>query len=254
MKRRLVYPLALAVTSCLLQAQPLEVRLETCNAIKNSKQRLDCLKAVTAAPAPSGTTTPTADPKAPAPNQLDVSGAATICEKLLTGFQSKHDLATEDKAKSTELELAVTWPPNEGRPPSTCMVSRATRKVVAIEGNGKQLSGAVLEELERDAGFREEAQSGKYDGFLRFAKDSLTRSFKDPSSVQYRGLFISGKPMLVLCGEVNGKNSYGAYVGFRRFYATGKPMLDSIESPSERYVFERMWPSMCGNKQIDIDQ
>jgi hypothetical protein len=183
---------------------------------------------------------------------LDVAGAATICERLLSTFQSKHDLATEEHGRSNESELAVTWPPIEGKTPTVCVVNRAGRRVVAIENSGKSISGAILAEMEQDTRFHEEIKAGRYEGFVQFAKDSLTRSFKDPGSVQFRGLFVSGKALHVLCGEVNGKNSYGAYVGFRRFYATGKSMLDSIESPSERFVFERMWPSMCGDKQVDV--
>jgi len=240
--------LALPSTS---QAQSLAVRLEACNAIKNSKQRLHCLKAAT-----SAVPTPVAklEGKAPSPDPLTAGNAATICEHLLTGLQSKHDLAGEESAKSTDSELAVTWPPNEGKAPTTCVVSKSTRKITAIESNGKVLSGSQLAEMERDAGFREDIKAGKYEEFARFAKEALTRSFKDPGAVQFRGLFISGKAMPVLCGEVNGKNSYGAFVGFRRFYATGEAMLTEVEPARDTFVFERMWPTMCGEKVADITE
>lgn len=57
---------------------------------------------------------------------------------------------------------------------------------------------------------------------------------------------------------MNAKNSYGAYVGFRRFYATGEQSLNAVEPTAEatvgdRYVFDRMWPKMCGERQVDID-
>ena len=44
-------------------------------------------------------------------------------------------------------------------------------------------------------------------------------ALKDPSSAQFQGLELKagGK---VLCGEINAKNSYGGYVGFRPFVAT----------------------------------
>lgn len=66
------------------------------------------------------------------------------------------------------------------------------------------------------------AQSKGNAAFVAKAKYSLTLNFKDPASVRYRNLAvyrsIDGKK-LALCGEVNAKNSYGAYVGFVPFYA-----------------------------------
>lgn len=66
------------------------------------------------------------------------------------------------------------------------------------------------------------AQSKGNAAFVAKAKYSLTLNFKDPASVRYRNLAvyrqINGKE-LALCGEVNAKNSYGAYVGFVPFYA-----------------------------------
>lgn len=52
------------------------------------------------------------------------------------------------------------------------------------------------------------------------AKDAVAYDLKDPASVQFRNLrlrdFQGGK---LLCGEINAKNSYGAYVGYAPFYA-----------------------------------
>ncbi|HEY8604728.1 hypothetical protein [Tsuneonella suprasediminis] len=46
---------------------------------------------------------------------------------------------------------------------------------------------------------------------------------KDPSSAQFRHLTRVGN---LVCGEINGKNSYGGYVGFEPFYVRdGKATL-----------------------------
>lgn len=224
-------------------------RLEACNSIKNSKQRLDCLKNSTVE---ASTPSKTVEVKSQKLEPFSVANAATICERLLTGLQAKHDLALEESAKSTETELAVTWPPNEGKTSTVCIVNKSSRKITSISTNGHALSGSLLADMERDMGFREEMKAGKFEGFVRYAKETLTRSFKDPGDVQFRGVFISGKVLPVLCGEVNGKNSYGAFVGFRRFYATGKAALTEVEPVRDAFVFERMWPSMCGDKLADI--
>jgi hypothetical protein len=120
------------------------------------------------------------------------------------------------------------------------------------QSNNKVVNGPVLADMERRAVERREFKSGNYAPFVTCAKAALTESFKDPSSVQYQGLFVAGTVMPVLCGQVNGKNSYGGYVGYRRFYATGLPSLNDVENPRENSVFKTMWPSMCGQKVADV--
>lgn len=235
--------------SLTLLAQPLAERLETCNSIKNSKQRLYCLKTATVA---ASATSNALGVKSKKPEPLSVANAATICERLLTGLQAKHDLAVEESAKSTDTELAVTWPPSEGKGVPVCIVNRISRKISSISTNGDVMPASLLADMERNTGFREDIKEGKFEGFVRFAKDALTKSFKDPLDIQFRGVFISGKVLPVLCGEVNGKNSYGAFVGFRRFYTTGDAMLTEVEPVRDAFVFERMWPRMCGDKVADL--
>lgn len=45
----------------------------------------------------------------------------------------------------------------------------------------------------------------------------VTAGLRDPSSAQFRNESL--KPSGWLCGELNSKNAYGAYVGFKRFVA-----------------------------------
>lgn len=47
------------------------------------------------------------------------------------------------------------------------------------------------------------------------AKEVVSHDLRDPSSAQFRDIKIY--PSYV-CGEINGKNGMGAYVGFRRFW------------------------------------
>lgn len=52
----------------------------------------------------------------------------------------------------------------------------------------------------------------------------VTKDFKDPGSAQFRNdvAYSLPKPKdekdIVVCGEVNGKNSFGGYVGFQKYY------------------------------------
>ncbi len=60
---------------------------------------------------------------------------------------------------------------------------------------------------------------------VRVAKKEISSGLKDPDSVQFRDVFFhpdieqpkSGASGYV-CGQLNAKNSYGAYIGFERFY------------------------------------
>jgi hypothetical protein len=98
-------------------------------------------------------------------------------------------------------------------------------------------------------------KKAEYREFVAESKAKLVADFKDPVSAQFRGLFVSsdGK-MEWLCGEVNGKNSYGAYVGFRQFFASGTYGPAAIVEPGTSvYELRRQWvQERCGNKIADV--
>jgi hypothetical protein len=50
------------------------------------------------------------------------------------------------------------------------------------------------------------------------AKVVVASGLKDPDSAQFRNIFVrQGKTKRAICGEVNAKNSYGGYIGYRTF-------------------------------------
>ena len=84
------------------------------------------------------------------------------------------------------------------------------------------------------------------------AKSSVTNDFKDPESAKFRNLAIfrtkTGKTGNFVCGEVNAKNSYGAYVGYRGFvYADGLVALDDSEG-----IYPILSKSICYEKVRDV--
>ncbi|MGE3349483.1 MAG: hypothetical protein AB7I35_18800 [Ramlibacter sp.] len=99
--------------------------------------------------------------------------------------------------------------------------------------------------------------SAEQQAFVKVAKENLTMDFKDPAGVQYRRTFIARieTGALILCGEVNSKNSYGAYVGFRGFISTTTPGLTIIEEsrPEMRAAFQRTSAPLCAVKVIDAE-
>lgn len=232
------------------------VLIEACNGMKNAAKRAECLKAAKELPVPAATSkAPTpAVPDTPPPFSLDV--AATICETIYTKMIPRHAEATIDESSSDEKTMQVTWPGKDGSQPVYCGVDRQSRKIVSIGKGDKALKGEELakrmSEHENNMKLQKEMAEGNYKNFVAQAKQALTRDFKDPASAQYRNLFISGTHSPVLCGEVNAKNSYGAYIGYQRFYATTVALLTKVDNEKEHYVFERMHPTMCGEKITEI--
>ena len=79
-------------------------------------------------------------------------------------------------------------------------------------------------------------------------REQLVLRLKDAESARFKGEFLSlsdsaDAPIKSLCGEVNAKNSYGGYVGFKRFVVTSEGMV-SIEGP-DGPSFEYVWPVWC---------
>ena len=54
---------------------------------------------------------------------------------------------------------------------------------------------------------------------IEATKQVVAATLKDPGSAQFKNVVVyAGGKQRTVCGEVNGKNSYGGYVGFRKFY------------------------------------
>ncbi|MBP7453322.1 MAG: hypothetical protein KA914_11070 [Ottowia sp.] len=85
----------------------------------------------------------------------------------------------------------------------------------------------------------------KLDEFVTATKTNLVRDFKDPEGARFRDTFVGSRRGSVLCGEVNAKNSYGAYTGYRRFYATTSPAFKFIESEHNATTFAVNWKTYC---------
>jgi hypothetical protein len=95
-------------------------------------------------------------------------------------------------------------------------------------------------------------------------KQNLERDLFDPSSAQYRNVQVvpfgprvplpPGVPQprsVIYCGEINAKNRFGAYVGFRHFSAVPEPMGPDdhadIDDPSMQY-HAIGWEVFCKGK------
>lgn len=80
------------------------------------------------------------------------------------------------------------------------------------------------------------------------AKTVVADEMKDPGSAQFRGVFTYRD--LMVCGEVNAKNAFGGYVGFKRFVS----FLSVVTFDDGSAAFSERWLRDCkGYSQQEID-
>ncbi|HAV4657533.1 TPA: hypothetical protein JIU96_07345 [Acinetobacter baumannii] len=81
------------------------------------------------------------------------------------------------------------------------------------------------------------------------AKRYFATISKDPDSLTYRNLdsFFDKDGNSYACGEVNAKNSFGGYVGFRKFVYNGKTMILDGES---NIPFSELEKKFCVLKEL----
>lgn len=69
-----------------------------------------------------------------------------------------------------------------------------------------------------------------HDGRPAAAKKLVAHSLRDPASAQFRDVVEHGG---AVCGEVNGKNGFGAYAGFKHFIVVDDQVTVELDLPSE---------------------
>lgn len=81
----------------------------------------------------------------------------------------------------------------------------------------------------------------KYEEWIKIprAREPVRALMKDPDSTQFKADYLEGDGWL--CGELNSKNEYGAYVGFKRFMSNakgGKIYIDGMGALGNQHVTE----------------
>ena len=67
----------------------------------------------------------------------------------------------------------------------------------------------------------------------------ITKNMKDPESAKFQNwhyVKASKKLPATFCGQVNAKNSFGGYTGFKHFYITTDKMDFAIDDGSNEFV------------------
>jgi hypothetical protein len=79
-------------------------------------------------------------------------------------------------------------------------------------------------------------------------KKVISDRFKDPEATQYRNIVVFGKDALlptVVCGELNAKNSFGAYTGFIRFTFMAPIARVDLDDDEYSSAFEKVLAPIC---------
>lgn len=84
----------------------------------------------------------------------------------------------------------------------------------------------------------------------------VTKDIKDPSSAQFRNEILKQSDWL--CGEINSKNSYGAYTGFKRFVVFDssdayREDIGSVGTSKSRFYTDSMSSFRLKQIQREID-
>lgn len=83
---------------------------------------------------------------------------------------------------------------------------------------------------------------------------SLSQTMKDPGAAQFKWMPViarEGDAPIGYCGQVNGKNSYGGYEGYRQFFAMiSKGPRDEFDRGSIVYIHGRE-VTLFGNSTTD---
>ena len=78
---------------------------------------------------------------------------------------------------------------------------------------------------------------------------------KDPDSATYQDVTVRKRlGSVVFCGEVNSKNSFGGYVGWRSFIITSGGFLQSgveIQTEENQRKFASTWNLLCYKTDLD---
>lgn len=80
------------------------------------------------------------------------------------------------------------------------------------------------------------------------AEELVAKRLKDPGSAQFTDLLVvrvAGAP--IVCGYVNGKNSFGGYTGAQPF-VMGTKGIPILEGDMDASAFTKLWNQSCTAK------
>lgn len=145
---------------------------------------------------------------------------------------------------------SVTWQTQVG--PIRCDLDEGN-KVIQFVSPTVSTPRDVAIKLAQNRKVADAARSGDYSALTANTKKFLMDGLKDPESVQFRNVYLSTNESPVICGEMNAKNSYGAYVGFKRFYYMNNDMAMLEGHGVGHEIFPNMYTTMCPGVKEELN-
>lgn len=82
---------------------------------------------------------------------------------------------------------------------------------------------------------------GNKENYAEIVKSKINERLKDPDSAEYRNVTVMGEdPEVYICGELNARNSFGGYTGYKRFIANL-----SAYHPLGETAGDVLYPRLC---------
>lgn len=75
------------------------------------------------------------------------------------------------------------------------------------------------------------------------AELAMKERLKDPESVQWRDVYVSRFAEAAVCGQVNARNSFGGYTGFKQFIVVSGLNLAFLEGEVDGW--SKIWIEYC---------
>jgi hypothetical protein len=87
------------------------------------------------------------------------------------------------------------------------------------------------------------------DSELRYTvEEAIRSSMKDPGSADFRNVTVVHKgDTATVCGEVNGKNSFGGYTGYTHFMGGAFGVM--LRSEDNASLFVKRWNRRCAESR-----
>lgn len=133
-----------------------------------------------------------------------------------------------------------------------CRVDAAGKLLSLITERGEMKRESLVKVVGASAG-QVEYTDAEDKAFVDSGVKYLINRLKEPSSVQWRNVFIADRALQTLCGEINARNSYGGYTGFKRFYYTRNSQLTEVQGSGDEEIFLKMYASMCKRSRKEIE-
>lgn len=84
----------------------------------------------------------------------------------------------------------------------------------------------------------------KEENWIYKGQEAVKYKLKDSSSAKFRNVFFNNNNVPVSCGEVNSKNSFGAYNGYQRFISGGSFENTFLEEEIKDDI-NKIWNELC---------